>query len=308
MRKEDKIFIASKWEIIDEAIFACLKLKGFKQVIKAQSLGIDLNSQSSVASFFRRQRPDYVFLTGGKHGGIEANRSYPGEFIYDNLQIQLNVIHSAKEFKVKKLVFLASSCVYPRDCPQPMKEEYLLDGKLEEISQWYAMAKLSGLKMCQAYNRQFKTDFISAIPATIFGPGDEFNLKNSHVLPALLKKFHDARIQGKKQIRIWGDGRARREFIFAEDLAMACVFLMRHYNGSNPVNIGYGSDLTIRELARIIKEVVGYRGKIVFDRGKLSGVKQKLLDSGLIKELGWQPQVNIEEGIRRTYEWYKNKV
>ncbi|MFH0791005.1 MAG: GDP-L-fucose synthase [Candidatus Omnitrophota bacterium] len=308
MKKEDKIFIAGKWKIVDEAIFSYLKLEGFRRVINVQALGIDLNSQSSVASFFRRQRPDYVFLTGGRHGGIEANRNYPGEFIYDNLQIQLNVIHSAKEFKVKKLVFLASSCVYPRDCPQPMREEYLLDGKLEEISQWYAMAKLSGLKMCQAYNRQFKTNFISAIPATIFGPGDEFNLKNSHVLPAILKKFHDAKIQGKKQIGIWGDGRARREFIFVDDLAGACVFLMRHYNGSNPVNIGYGSDLTIRELALIIKEVVGYRGKIVFDRGKPGGVKQKLLDSGLIKELGWQSQVNIEDGIRRTYEWYKNKV
>jgi len=305
MRKEDKIFISGRWPMVDMAIYRYLKHESYKYPIVSCDIGLDLTNQSMVSSFFKKEKPDYVFLTTGMHGGILANRNHSAEFIYDNLQIQTNIIHYAKECKVKKLIFLGSSCVYPKDCPQPMKEKYLLSGKLEEISQYYAMSKLAGIMMCQAYNTQYKTRFISAIPATVYGPGDDFDLKNSHVLSALLKKIDMAKENNESKVTLWGNGLVRREFLYVDDLARVTVFLMQHHNESGIINIGSGSDISIKELAELIKEIVGFKGKIVYDKSKPSGIRRKLLDISQIIKLGWKPEVNLKEGIILTYQWYK---
>ena len=305
MRKEDKIFISGRWPMVDMAIYRYLKHESYKYPIVSCDIGLDLTNQSMVSSFFKKEKPDYVFLTTGMHGGILANRNHSAEFIYDNLQIQTNIIHYAKEYKVKKLIFLGSSCVYPKDCPQPMKEKYLLSGKLEEISQYYAMSKLAGIMTCQAYNTQYKTRFISAIPATAYGPGDDFDLKNSHVLSALLKKIDMAKENNESKVTLWGNGLVRREFLYVDDLARVTVFLMQHHNESGIINIGSGSDISIKELAELIKEIVGFKGKIVYDKSKPSGIRRKLLDISQIIKLGWKPEVNLKEGIILTYQWYK---
>ena len=307
MRKEDKIFISGRWPMVDMAIYRYLKHESYKYPIVSCDIGLDLTNQSMVSSFFKKEKPDYVFLTTGMHGGILANRNHSAEFIYDNLQIQTNIIHYAKECKVKKLIFLGSSCVYPKDCPQPMKEKYLLSGKLEEISQYYAMSKLAGIMMCQAYNTQYKTRFISAIPATVYGPGDDFDLKNSHVLSALLKKIDMAKENNESKVTLWGNGLVRREFLYVDDLARVTVFLMQHHNESGIINIGSGSDISIKELAELIKEIVGFKGKIVYDKSKPSGIRRKLLDISQIIKLGWKPEVNLKEGIILTYRWYKKQ-
>jgi len=307
MRKEDKIFIAGRWPLVDMAIYRYLKYENYKHLTVSYGIGLDLTNQSMVSSFFKKEKPDYVFLTTGMHGGILANRNHPAEFIYDNLQIETNIIHYAKECNVKKLIFLGSSCVYPKDCPQPMKEEYLLSGKLEEISRYYAMAKLSGIMMCQAYNTQHKTRFISAIPPTVYGPGDDYDLENNHVLSALLKKIDLAKESNESRVTLWGNGLVRREFLYVDDLVRATVFMMQHYNESGIINIGFGSDLSIKELAGIIKEIIGFNGKISFDKSKPSGVKRKFLDNSRIRKLGWKPEVNLKEGIIVTYQWYKKQ-
>jgi len=307
MENNSKIYIAGRKNLIAVAIAEVLKDKGYTNIIFAPE-ELDLLDQSAVAGFFDVEKPEYVFYTYGKFGGIFATNNYPADFIYENLQIQNNVIHSAYKIKVKKLLFLGSSCIYPSDCPQPIKEEYLFSGKLEKTSESYAIAKIAGIKMCQAYWRQYGFKCILAIPATIYGPQDDFSLETGHVIPALFKKFHAAKVGNEKKVVVWGTGKPRRELIYAQDLAEACIFLMQNYDSPEIINVGTGQDLTINELALLIKDAVGFKGDIVFDASKPDGVAQKLLDSTKIKKIGWQHKVSLIEGIRRTYNWYQRQV
>ncbi len=269
---------------------------------------MELENQGAVEDFFAREKPDYVFLAAAKVGGIHANNTYPAEFIFDNLQIQNNVIHSSYLHKVKKLCFLGSSCIYPKFAPQPINEDSFLGGKLEPTNDAYAVAKIAGVKMCQAYNKQYGTDFISVMPTNLYGPNDGFDLQNSHVLPALLRKFIEARNSNAPSVTLWGTGKARREFLYVDDMANACMFLMKQYDSSEIINIGTGVDISILELARVIGEKVGYRGSIVFDSSKPDGTPRKLLDVGKINALGWKAAVPLDEGIRRTIEWYEGTM
>ena len=266
---------------------------------------LELENQGAVQDFFEKEKPEYVFLAAAKVGGIHANSTYPAEFIFDNLQIQNNVIHSSYLYRVKKLCFLGSSCIYPKFSPQPIKEEYLLDGKLEPTNEAYAVAKIAGIKMCQAYNKQYGTNFISVMPTNLYGPNDNFDLQNSHVLPALIRKFVEARNAQSPSVTLWGTGKAKREFLYADDMANACVFLMEQYNGSDIINIGTGTDVSILELAQLIGASVGYQGKIVFDTSKPDGTPRKLLDVGKINALGWKAKVPLAEGVKKTIEWYE---
>jgi GDP-L-fucose synthase len=265
---------------------------------------LDLTKQSLVESLMQQEKPDYVFLAAAKVGGIHANNTYPADFIYINLQIQINIIHAAYQSGVKKLCFLGSSCIYPKFAPQPIKEDSFLDGKLEPTNEPYAIAKIAGIEMCQAYHRQYGTNYISVMPTNLYGLHDNFDLKSSHVLPALIRKFIEARKEGTPSVTVWGTGSPKREFLFVDDLADACVFLMNHYNDSEIVNIGVGEDVTILELANIIKEEVEYNGTIVFDPTKPDGTPQKLLDVSKIHQLGWKAKTSLREGIRKTIQWY----
>jgi GDP-L-fucose synthase len=265
---------------------------------------LDLIRQSDVEQFFLHEKPDYVFLAAAHVGGIVANQTYRAEFIYANLQIQNNVIHSAWKVGVKKLLFFSSSCVYPRLCPQPMKEEYLWTGPLEPTNEPYATAKLAGMSMCQAYNDQYGTNFLSAIPTNLYGPNDNYDPQQSHVMAALIQKFQIAKINGYKEVTLWGTGSPRRELMFVDDAADASLFLMQNYEGSKPVNIGLGEDRTIRDLAELVKQVVGYEGGIVFDISKPDGVPRKLLDVSCLQDMGWKAQTDLEEGINKAYDWY----
>ncbi|NCO60273.1 GDP-L-fucose synthase, partial [bacterium] len=269
---------------------------------------LDLTRQAEVEAFFASEKPEYVFLAAAKVGGIWANSSYPAEFIYRNITIQTNIIHAAYLSGVKKLLFLGSSCIYPRDCPQPMKEEYLLSGYLESTNEPYAVAKIAGIKMCQSYNRQYGSRYISVMPTNLYGPEDNFDLETSHVLPALIRKFHEAKERGLTEVVIWGTGTPRREFLHVDDLAGACVFLMEHYDGSEIVNIGVGEDQTIRELAEMIAEVVGFDGKLQFDPTKPDGTPVKLLDVGRLNRLGWKARIPLRNGLAETYEWYRKSL
>jgi GDP-L-fucose synthase len=267
--------------------------------------------QDEVETLFETEKPEYVFLAAAKVGGILANNRYPAEFIYQNLLIESNVIHSAYASGVKKLLFLGSSCIYPRDCPQPMKEEYLLSGKLEPTNEPYAIAKIAGIKMCQSYNRQYGCRFILVMPTNLYGPGDNFDLETSHVLPALIRKFHEAKASDKsrvtsdkKTVTLWGTGTARREFLHVDDLADACLFLMDHYDDSEIINIGVGKDISISEVADLIKDIVGFKGTIQYDRSKPDGTPRKLLDVSKLESLGWQPKISLREGVEMTYRWY----
>ena len=308
MERNEKIFIAGHEGMIGSAILCRLKAGGFSKLVTRAASELDLTDQKSVLDFFMAERPDYVFLAVTKLGGILANSRYPAEFIYDNLQSETNVIHSAWKSGVKKLLFLASSCIYPKGCPQPMKEEYLMTGKLEPTSEPYAIAKIAGVKMCQSYNRQYGTNYISVVPGDLYGPNDDFNPETGHVLPALITKMHEAKVGNKPEVIVWGTGSPRRECLYVDDLADACIFLMNQYDESEMVNIGSGEDLSIKELAWLIKELVGFRGKIVFDESKPDGAPRKLLDNSKMRKLGWSPQTGLKEGIRQTYEWYKNNV
>lgn len=267
--------------------------------------------QAEVEAFFETEKPEYVFLAAAKVGGILSNNSYPAEFIYENLLIETNVIHHAYKAGAKKLLFFGSSCIYPRDCPRPMKEEYLLSGKLESTNEPYAIAKIAGIKMCQSYNRQYGTRFISVMPTNLYGPGDNFDPETSHVLPALIRKFHEAKASDKSQVTndekavtIWGTGTPRREFLHVDDLADACVFLMNHYEDSEIINIGVGKDISISELAGVIKDIVGFKGAIRYDRSKPDGTPRKLLDVSKLQALGWRPKISLRQGIEMTYRWY----
>lgn len=304
MQKNSKIFIAGHRGLVGSAILRKLQYLGYENLVLRTSKELDLTRQADVENFFNKEKPEYVFLAAAKVGGILANSTYPADFIYKNLMIQANVIHSSYLTNVKKLLFLGSSCIYPRECPQPMKEEYLLSNYLEKTNEAYAIAKISGIKMCQAYNQQYKTNYISVMPTNLYGPGDNFDLNNSHVIPALIRKFHEAKELKKDTVNVWGTGKPYREFLHVDDLADACIFLMKEYNQSEIINIGTGVDITIKELAELIKEIIGFQGEIVWDREKPDGTPRKLLDISKISSLGWKPKINLRDGIKETYQWY----
>lgn len=305
MEKFSKIYIAGHLGLVGSALVRRLRAASYQNLI-VRSLGeLDLRDQAAVAAFFARERPDYVFLAAARVGGIWANNAYPAEFIYDNLMIQTNIIHQAYLTEVKKLLFLGSSCIYPKFSPQPMKEEYLLDGKLEPTNEPYAVAKIAGIKMCHSYNRQYGTRFFSVMPTNLYGPGDNFDLKDSHVIPALIRKFHEAKSTGAPEVVVWGTGAPRREFLFVDDLADACLFLMERYNAEEIINIGVGQDLTIRELAELVGAAVGFTGRLVFDPTYPDGTPRKLLDCSRLREMGWQAGTMLPEGLAKTYAWFR---
>jgi GDP-L-fucose synthase len=345
MKKSDRIYVAGHKGLVGSAIVRKLQSEGYSKLALRSHHELDLMRQAEVEAFFKKEKPEYVFLAAAKVGGILANNTYPAEFIYENLLIETNVIHQAYKAGVKKLLFLGSSCIYPRDCPQPLKEEYLLSGKLEPTNEPYAVAKIAGIKMCQSYNRQYGTRFISVMPTNLYGPGDNFDMETSHVLPALIRKFHEAkskelevrggRLEAKEKkhdsapglkrsapptsserserslngsfVTLWGTGTPMREFLHVDDLADACLYLMNHYDESEIINIGVGKDISISELVELIRGIVGFKGAIRYDRSKPDGTPRKLLDVGKLKALGWQPKISLKQGIEMTYRWYVEK-
>ena len=317
LKPDTRIFVAGHRGLVGSAIVRRLEAEGCENLILRTRGELDLLDPSAVRYFFERERPEIIVLAAAKVGGILANSLYPGEFIYENLMIQSNIIHLSQKFGVKRLLFLGSSCIYPKLAPQPMKEEYLLTGTLEPTNDAYAVAKIAGIKMCESYNRQFGTSFLSVMPTNLFGPGDDFDLDNSHVLPALIRKFHEAKEIGAANVTVWGTGSPRREFLYVDDMADGCVHLLGLDDEQfkelvvrlEPclINIGMGKDITIKELAELVKEIVGFDGEIVFDTGKPDGTPQKLLDTSRMDELGWKAKVSLREGIGRTYQFYKRQ-
>jgi GDP-L-fucose synthase len=304
MEKNAKIYLAGHTGLVGSAILRSLQAQGYSRFVLRTIDEVDLTQQSAVESLFQQEKPDYVFLAAAKVGGIHANNTYPADFIYVNLQLECNLVHAAQKYGVKKLCFLGSSCIYPKFAEQPMKEDCLLDGKLESTNEPYAIAKIAGIKMCQAYNRQYGTNFISVMPTNLYGPHDNFDLQSSHVLPALIRKFIDARKAAAPAVTVWGTGSPKREFLFVDDLADAVVFLMNHYDSGDIVNIGTGKDITILELATIIKEETDFKGSLEFDPSKPDGTPRKLLDVSKINGLGWTAKTPLREGIRKTIQWY----
>lgn len=308
MKVSSKIYVAGHKGMVGSAILRCLERQGFNHLVYASSTELDLKDSIQVRRFFEREKPEYVFLAAAKVGGILANDTYPADFLYDNLMIQNNVIHAAYEYKVEKLLFLGSSCIYPKYAAQPIKESSLLSGYLEETNEAYAIAKIAGVKLCQAYFKQHGCRFISAMPTNMYGFGDNYHSKNSHVLPALLRRFHEAKADQKPAVEIWGSGKPLREFMFSDDLAEACVFLMRTYEDMQHINIGTGEEISILELARLIGEVVGYKGKISFDSSKPDGTPRKLMDSSKLNGLGYRHKISLRKGIEMTYEDFKKSL
>jgi GDP-L-fucose synthase len=304
MKKDSKIYVAGHRGLVGSAIVRKLASDGFGQIITRTSAELDLTRQDAVETFFAAGKPEYVFLAAAKVGGILANNTYPGEFIYKNLMIQNNVIHQSYVHGVTKLLFLGSSCIYPKFASQPMQEDALLTGILEPTNEPYALAKIAGIKMCQSYNRQYGTRFISAMPTNLYGPNDNFDLQNSHVLPALIHKFHLAKLNQKPSVEIWGTGTPKREFLHVDDLADACLFLMQNYDENDIINVGVGEDISIKELAGLVRETVGYDGQLVFDKDKPDGTPRKLMDVSRISALGWRAKISLADGIRDTYEWF----
>lgn len=304
MDKDSKIYVAGHRGLVGSAIVRNLKEKEFINIIGKTHVELDLTNQIEVESFFKKEKPEYVFLAAAKVGGIGANSTYPADFIMENQLIQCNVIRCAHKYGVKKLMFLGSSCIYPKVCPQPIKEEYLLTGALEVTNEAYAIAKISGLKMCQFYNEQYGTNFISVMPTNLYGINDNFDLNNSHVMPALIRKFHEAKVNNSPFVEVWGSGKPLREFLYVDDMADACVFLMDNYEGTAFFNIGTGKEVAIKELAKIISEVVGFKGELRFDPSKPDGTPRKLLDVGLLHKAGWMHTVELKEGINKVYDWY----
>lgn len=302
MEKNAKIYVAGHRGLVGSAIVRKLEKEGFQNLLLRTSSELDLRSQQAVKDFFESQKPEYVFMAAAKVGGINANNTYPADFIYDNLCIQNNIIHESYKNGVTKLLFLGSSCIYPKNSNQPIKEEYLLSGYLEPTNDAYAIAKIAGIKMCQSYHKQYGCNFISAMPTNLYGPGDNYDLKNSHVLPALLRKFYEAKVNQSPEVTIWGTGNPRREFLHVDDLASACYFLMENYNDPAIINIGTGKDISIAEMAVMIKNISGYQGNLVFDTSMPDGTYRKLLDVSKLAQLGWKPGISFEEGIRKTYE------
>lgn len=313
MEKNSKIFVAGHRGLVGSAIVRKLKNEGYDNLVLKTRQELDLRDKKAVESFFKTEQPEYVFLAAAKVGGIQANNTYPADFIIQNIEIETNVITSALQVGVKRLLFLGSSCIYPRECPQPIKEEYLLTGQLEPTNEPYAIAKIAGIKMCESINRQHGTDFRSLMPTNLYGPGDNFHPENSHVIPGLLRRFHEAKVRGDKYVNVWGSGRPRREFMHVDDLASACVYIMNldkdiYDNFTQPmlshVNVGVGKDCSIKELAETIAEVVGFDGEICFDTSKPDGTPQKLLDISRISALGWSAKISLEEGLKHTYQWF----
>jgi GDP-L-fucose synthase len=302
MEKDSKIYIAGHRGMVGSAIHRRLKKEGYENFVFRTSDELDLRNQQAVADFFAKEKPGYVFLAAAKVGGILANNTYRAEFLYDNLMIQSNVIENSYRQGVKKLLFLGSSCIYPKLAPQPLKEDYLLTGLLEPTNEPYAIAKIAGIKMCDAYRSQYGCNFISVMPTNLYGPNDNYDLKNSHVLPALIRKFHEAKINDQSEVIVWGSGTPRREFIHADDMADACVFLMKNYNEPGLINIGVGEDLSIKELSEMIKDITGYSGKIVFDSSKPDGTPRKLMDVSKLTSLGWKAKIGLMEGVKSVYE------
>jgi GDP-L-fucose synthase len=304
MNKEARVFVAGHRGLVGSAIVRRLRADGFSNLILRTSAQLDLRNQAAVEQFFAEQQPEFVFLAAAKVGGIHANDTFPADFIRDNLQIQTNVIDAAFRHSARKLAFLGSSCIYPKHAPQPMPESCLLTGPLEPTNEWYAVAKIAGVKMCQAYRRQYGFHAIAIMPTNLYGPGDNFNLANSHVLPALLRKFHEARQLGEPEVVVWGTGTPRREFLHVDDLADACLFLMDRYDGAEPVNVGWGEDIAIGELASLVGDIVGFKGGLRFDITKPDGTPRKLLDVSRVRQLGWAPKITLRQGIAATYDWF----
>ncbi len=307
MDTQEKIYVAGHTGLVGSAIMRALKRNAYTHICTQNINQLDLRNQKAVNDFFEKEKPQYVFLAAAKVGGIHANNTYPAEFIYDNLMIQSNIIHAAYTHKVKKLLFLGSSCIYPKMSPQPIKEEYLLTGLLEPTNEAYAIAKIAGLEMCKFYRCQYGCDFISAMPTNLYGINDNFNLNTSHVLPALIRKFHEAKVDQQDEVVLWGTGKPLREFLFVDDLADALVFLMNHYSEEIHVNIGTGEDISIHDLALIIQEVVGYNGQIIYDSSKPDGTPRKLLNVDKLHQSGWKHKVSLKEGITTVYNWYLNQ-
>lgn len=304
MNKDSKIYVAGHRGLVGSAIVRELKKKGYTNIIGKTHKELDLMDSLAVENFFKEEKPEYVFLAAAKVGGIYANSTYPADFIYENLQIQNNVIGNAYKYGVKKLMFLGSSCIYPKMCPQPIKEEYLLSGYLEETNEAYALAKISGLKMCQYFNKQYGTNFISVMPTNLYGPYDNFHPENSHVMPALIRRFHEAKVNGAKEVVVWGSGTPLREFLYSEDMADACIYLMENYEGNDFFNIGTGKEISIKGLAELIKEVVGYEGEIVWDSSKPDGTPRKLLDISRLENQGWKYKMELKDGVKEAYKWF----
>lgn len=305
MKQDSHIYVAGHRGLVGSAIVRRLQAGGYRNLILRSHAELDLTHQDAVLHFFKSEQPEYVFIAAARVGGIYANNTYPAEFVYQNIMIEANLIHAAWRYGVHKLLFLGSSCIYPKHAPQPMKEEHLLTGHLEPTNEAYAIAKITGIKMCAAYNRQFGTNFLSVMPTNLYGPGDNYDPKNSHVLPALIRRMHEAKTQGQSEVVIWGTGSPRREFLYSDDLADACVFLMERHNASDLgefVNIGVGSELTIRELAEIVAEIIGFTGRLVFDASKPDGTPRKLLDVSRMQAFGWTAKTGFREGIRLAYQ------
>lgn len=313
MPKDSKIYIAGHKGLVGSALVRALEKKGYTNLILRTHQELDLTCQTDVEKFFATEKPEYIFLAAAKVGGIIANNTYPAEFIYQNLIIEVNIIESARKSGVKKLLFLGTSCIYPKFAPQPMKEEHLLTGMIEPTNEPYALAKIAGIKMCQSYNRQYGTNFVAVMPTNLYGPNDNFDLTSSHVLPALIRKFHEAKVARAKEVVAWGTGSPKREFLHVDDLADACLFVMDNYNPTKEenesglmfMNLGTGEDVSIKELTEMIKRIVGFEGAIVWDSSKPNGTPRKLLDVSKIHSLGWKHQIALKDGIKRAYEWYK---
>ena len=308
MDSKSKVYVAGNTGLVGSAIVRMLHMKGYTNILSSPSSHWDLRRQEDVERFFRINEPEYVYLAAAKVGGIGANKDYPGHFIYDNLMIQSDIIHAARKFGVKKLLFLGSSCIYPKMCEQPIKEEYLMTGPLEPTNDAYAIAKIAGIKMCQAYRTQYGFNAISLMPTNLYGPNDNFDLNGAHALPALINRLDKSKNSNQSEVFLWGDGSARREFLHVDDLAEACFVCMRDYNTSDIINVGTGEDVTIKELATIIANVVGYTGEFKWDTSKPNGTPRKLLNVDKIKALGWEPKIELKDGIERTYRWYKNEL
>jgi GDP-L-fucose synthase len=304
VRLDSRIYVAGHRGLVGSAVVRHLEREGYTRVLRRARAELDLEDAAQVQAFFERERPEYVFLAAARVGGILANATYPADFIRNNLLIQLNVIDAAYRADVTKLMFLGSSCIYPKHAPQPIKEEYLLSGPLEPTNSAYAIAKIAGVELCRAYDRQYGTNFVSVMPTNLYGPGDNFDLQGSHVLAALIRKFHEAKTSDSPTVTVWGSGTPRREFLHVDDMADACVFLMRSYDSPDILNIGCGQDVSIAEAAEIVKSVVGYQGEIVYDRTKPDGTPRKLLDVSRLRALGWAPKISLECGLAATYEWF----
>ncbi|WP_079710643.1 GDP-L-fucose synthase [Paraliobacillus ryukyuensis] len=304
MEKDSKIYVAGHRGLVGSAIVRQLEKQGYTNLVYRTSSELDLKDKTSVDAFFKTEKPEYVFLAAAKVGGIVANNEYPADFIRDNLLIQTNTIDAAYRNGVKKLLFLGSTCIYPKFAAQPMNEDSLLTGELEPTNEPYAIAKIAGIKMCESYNRQYGTNYISVMPTNLYGPNDNFDLETSHVLPALMRKFHEAKEENKSEVEVWGTGSPKREFLYSDDLADATIYLMNNYNGNQFVNVGVGKDLPIKELAEKIKKVVGFKGEIVFNTSKPDGTPRKLVDVSKLNEIGWQAQTTLDEGLEKAYDWF----